>query len=202
MKPSEQSRRLRSKVGLLALLLGITVAGAVLAVEPKETASYLDQKAFFKPELYISSSHEPIEKIVDRLPNRAVWESYLATQEMSATGAPGPMMPRAFIDPRSGAATSLIGAFPLIPGRGVGNRIKVADMAASLGRPVLKVDAASVGDSVLAFVRANADLLGIDVKQLGAVKAADVSPELWQVSIPQTYEGIPVRFGRLAATIN
>ena len=35
-----------------------------------------------------------------------------------------------------------------------------------------------------------------------AVRAADVSPELWQVSIPQTYKGIPVRYGRLAASLN
>jgi trimeric autotransporter adhesin len=202
MKPSEQSRRLRRKVGLLAVLLGIVVAGMALAVEPKEPASYLDQKAFFKPELYISSSQEPIEKIVDRLPNRGVWQSYLASQEKTATGVRGPMMPLAFIDPRSGAATSLIGAFPLLPGRGVGNHIKLADMAASLGRPVKKVDAAGVADSVLAFVRANADLLGIDTAQLGDIKAAEVHPELWQVSIPQTFEGIPVRHGRLAASIN
>jgi hypothetical protein len=189
-------------VVLIAVLLGIAVTGAVLAVEPKEPASYLDQKAFFKPELYISSSQEPIEQIIDRLPNRAAWKGYLATQEKSATGARGPMMPKAFIDPRSGAATSLIGAFPILPGRGVGNRIKLTDMATSLNRPVLKVDAATVGDLVLAFVRANADLLGIDVTQLGNVKAADVSPELWQVSIPQSYEGIPVRHGRIAASIN
>lgn len=202
MKPSEQSRRLRRRVGLLAVLLGIAVSGAVLAVEPKEQASSLDHKEFFKPELYISSSHEPIEKIVDRLPNKAVWKSYLSTQEMSATGVRGPMMPKAFIDPRSGAATSLIGAFPILPGRGVGNHIKLADMASSLGRPVKQVDAAAVGDLVLAFVRANADLLGVDVTQLGSVKAADVSPELWQVSIPQAYEGIPVRHGRIAASIN
>lgn len=202
MKPSEQSRRLRTRVGLLAVLLGIAATGAVLAVEPTEPASYLDQKAFFKPELYISSSQEPIEQIVGRLPNRAAWKSYLATQEMAATGVRGPMMPKAFIDPRSGAATSLIGAFPILPGRGVGNHIKLADMASSLGRPVKKVDAAAVSDLVLAFVRANADLLGIDTTQLGSVKAADVSPELWQVSIPQSFEGIPVRHGRLAASIN
>jgi len=202
MRPSEQSKRLRRRVGLSALLLGITIAGAALGIEPKDSPSYLDSKEFFKPELYISSSQEPIEKIVDRLPNRAVWQSYLSVQEKSATGVRGPMMPKAFIDPRSGAATSLIGAFPILPGRGVGNHIKLMDMAASLGRPVRKVDPQTVGDLVLAFVRENADLLGVDVTQLGEVKASDVTPELWQVSIPQSFAGIPVRYGRIAASIN
>ena len=41
--------------------------------------------------------------------------------------------------------------------------------------------------------------LGIDATQLGNVKAADVSTELWQESIPQIYEGMPVRHGRIAA---
>jgi hypothetical protein len=202
MNVSAQSWKMGRKVGLLALVLGIAVAGAALALDPKEPASDLDQKAFFKPELYISSSQEPIEKIVDRLPNRAAWQSYLASQEKTATGVRGPMMPVAFIDPRSGAATSLIGTFPILPGRGAGNRIKLADMATRLGRPVKKVDAPAVGDLVLDFIRANADLLGIDATQLGGVKAAEVTSELWQVSIPQTYQGIPVRYGRVAASIN
>src|SRR5215213_6178380 len=201
MRPSEQSKRLRRKV-VLSAVLGIAVAVAALGIEPKDSPSYLDSKEFFKPELYISSSQEPIEKILPRLPNRAVWQSYLSVQEKSATGVRGPMMPKAFIDPRSGAATSLIGAFPLLPGRGVGNHIKLMDMAASLGRPVRKVDPQTVADLVLAFVRANADLLGVDTTQLGNVQAAEVNPELWQVSIPQTYQGIEVRYGRVAASIN
>ena len=63
----EQSKllRLSRRVGLLAVCLGIAFAGALWAVTPKQPGgSYLDQKAFFKPELYISSSHEPVEKIL------------------------------------------------------------------------------------------------------------------------------------------
>src|SRR5687768_18465236 len=45
---------------------------------------------------------------------------YLAEQDMrQATASAGTAiaLPRAFIDPRSGAATSVIGPVPLIPGR-------------------------------------------------------------------------------------
>jgi hypothetical protein len=188
------------RIGRLAGWLGILVCGLAMAVEPKPPGSYLDQKEFFKPELYISSAHQPLEEILDRLPNRAAWQRYLAAHEKAA--GPGQALPRAFIDPRSGAATNLMGAFPLVPGRGAGNRLELADLSKTLGRPVTKVDSQTVLDAVLAFAHANRALLGIDLTQLGAGRAADVSADLYQVSIPQTYRGIPVRFGRLAATLN
>ncbi len=195
------SRFMRSRIGVFAALLGIALSSAAWAINPKDAGSYLDQKAFFKPELYISSSQLPIEQIVSRLPNRAAWQTYLAAaQEKAAAG--GSVVPLAFIDPRSGVATNLIGAFPLIPGRGVGNQIRLADLSVRIGRQVDKIDSAAVGDAVLAFVHANRALLGIDEAQLGAVRAAEVTPELWHVSIPQSVGGIPVRYGRLAATLN
>jgi hypothetical protein len=190
------------RAGVLAVLLGIALGGAAWALDPKDGGSYLDQKAFFKPELYISSSQYPIEQVLAALPNRAAWEAYLAAEERAAAGAQGRSVPLAFIDPRSGAATNLIGAFPLIPGRGVGNELQLADLSVRLGREVKALDSRAVGDAVLAFVRAHRDLLGIDDKQLGVAFAAAATPELWHVSIPQSYGGIPVRYGRLAATLN
>jgi hypothetical protein len=49
------------------------------------------------------------------------------------------------------------------------------------------VDAAVVGDAVLVFARTHQDVLGIDVSQLGTPKVDQISPELWQVSIPQRW---------------
>jgi trimeric autotransporter adhesin len=193
----------RRRVGVLAALLAFVLGGAVWAAKPKEPGgSYLDQKAFFKPELYISSSQVPVEEILDRLPNRTAWEGYRAALEKAGAVAPGREAPLAFIDPRSGAATNLVGAFPLVPGRGAGNRLKLADLSKTLGRPVTKVNAQTVLEAVLAFVNANQDVLGVDVTQMGEGRAADVTADLWHVSIPQTFHGVPVRYGRLAATIN
>src|SRR4026209_273411 len=93
-----------------AVLLGIlTLAGGAFAIEPKDPPSYLGQKEFFKPELYISSSHQPLEEALPLLPNRAAWESFLEVRENAGQAAV-----KAFIDPRSGAAANLIGAFPLL----------------------------------------------------------------------------------------
>ena len=64
---------------LLACCAGLLAGGAAWAVEPKEPGAYLDQKEFFKPELYISSSHARRRgRRSTQLPNRAAWESFLA----------------------------------------------------------------------------------------------------------------------------
>ncbi len=200
----EQSKllRLSRRVGLLAVCLGIALAGALWAVTPKQPGgSYLDQKAFFKPELYISSSQVALEDILDQLPNRAAWGEYRAARE-KALGQRADGLPLAYIDPRSGAATNLVGSFPVIPGRGVGNHIKLADLSKTLGRPVTKANDKAVLDAVLDFIAANQDVLGVDLEQIGDGRAADVTDDLWQVSIPQYYKGVPVRYGRVVATIN
>jgi trimeric autotransporter adhesin len=185
-----------ARSGLVAGLvssLSISLAGAAV---PKQDYAFLDHKAFFRPELYISSTQSPLADIIDQLPNRAALEAFTARR--AADGSTF----HVFIDPRSGAAVNVMGAVPLIPGRGVGNRVTLESLGTRLGRTVEAVDAAAVGDAVLAYVNANRDVLGIDVTQLGAVRATQVSDELWQVSIPQAIDGIPVRHGRIAASIS
>jgi trimeric autotransporter adhesin len=183
----------RRKLVLIFSLLGFLGGDPTGAFESKDPGDPLRQKEFSKPELSISSSNESLEEVLPSLPNRQAWESLLGSLEAEARV-------HAFIDPRSGTATNLVGAFPLIPGRGVGNKVRLEDLRTS--RPVHTLDATTVADAVLAFVHTHQAALGIDATQLGASRAVPVSPDLWQVSIPQTYRGVPVRHGRLAATLN
>ncbi len=177
---SLKSRRFRGWPGLIAALL--VMAGGLAGLpgspawglEPKDQGSYLQQKEFFKPELYISSSHVPIEEILGSLPNGGAWESYFAAREKALK--PGDALPRVFIDPRSGAVTSLIDSVPLIPGRGLGNRVQLADLSAKLGRTVEKVDSLTVSEAVLAWVLQHVDVLKIDPAQLGAVRSVRRQP--------------------------
>ncbi len=184
-------RKFLAAVALCALAL----AGGALAIEPKAPDSPLSAFEFFLPELYISSSNLTLEEALPDLPNRAAWQDFQA-----AAAAGGPV--GVYIDPRSGAATNLVGAFPLIPGDGAGNRLSVGDLSARVGYEVRTVGSKEVGDAVRSFVDVNRPILGIDVDQLGAVKAADVTPDLWHVNFPQTYRGVPVRWGRLSATLS
>ncbi len=180
----------------LALVLS-AIAGSLWALEPKED-DFLNVQEFFLPELYISNSHVSVEELMLDLPNRAAWESFQAVYRMDG---PAPEV-RAFIDPRSGVASNLMGAFPLIPGRGVGNKVSLSDVSARVGFAVREIDRRAVAAAVADFIRQQRGVLGVELEQLGKVRAEPVTAELWHVSIPQTYQGIPVRFGRLAAAIN
>jgi hypothetical protein len=182
----------------IAIALAFALSVRAEAAQPKEPGTDLDRKAFFKPELSISTSHAPLAGVLKHLPNRAAWESLLAA---AGDDSRRPQL-KAWLDPRSGAATNLMGAFPLIPGRGVGNRLTLGELAGSLGRPVPLVDEQVVSDAVRRFALLHRLVLAIDVNQLGAARTTRVSPDLWQVSIPQVYAGIPVRDARLAATIS
>src|SRR6185295_10185269 len=42
----------------------------------------------------------------------------------------------------------------------------------------------------------------IDATQLGAARAGQVSDTLWNVSMPQVVNGVPVRYGHMVAVIN
>ena len=177
----------------LSSLVGVAPAWAVA---PKQPGAPLDDKAFFKPELYISTASVPLEDLKDQLPTRAAWEAFLGQRAGYVSEV------KVFLDPRSGSAVNIMGAYPLLPGSGVGNEVTLESLGRSLGRKVARVDARVVGDAVLAFVRAHQPVLGIDVTQLGPPRVTQVDSDLWQVHIPQVVNGVPVRHGRLAASIS
>lgn len=169
--------------------------GTAQAVAPKKASSPLDQKQFTLRELRTSSESVPLDEVIDRLPNQAAWRAFAASR--AAEGA----AVHVFIDPRSGAATNIVRSVPLIPGSGVGNRITLQALGQGLGRQLTGVDAKAVGEATLGFVRASHGLLGIDPAQLGEVRASRVTPDLWDVSIPQQYLGVRVRDAWLLASI-
>jgi hypothetical protein len=181
--------------GILALA-ALSWSGSAWAVTPKQPGGPLDEKAFFRPELYISSASVPLAEAQGGLANRGLWDAFLAERPGYVSDL------HVFIDPRSGAVVNIIGAHPLIPGSGVGNRVTLASLGRRLGRAVPKVDAGVVGDAVLAFARTHQGILGIDVTQLGTPRVTQVDTELWQIHIPQVLNGVAVRHGRLAASVS
>ncbi len=182
---------------LVTCLAALLVNAMAHAIEPKPPEGDLEQKEFFLPELAISSANVPLNEVLPALPNRAAWTSLLQARAPAGDGAT-----RGFVDPRSGTATSLIGAFPLLPGRGVGNQVSIESLSARLGHQPARIDAPTVAAAILDFVGRYRELLAVDVTQLGVSRAVQVTPDLWQVSIPQIYNGVPVRDARLAASIS
>jgi hypothetical protein len=108
---SNSSRQLRNRAALSALLCVLST-GLALAATSKEQKSALDFKAFFKPDLYISTMNGRLDSLLPQLQNRANWESFVAKR--------GDV--QVYLDARSGAVTNLLERVPLIPGDGYGNR--------------------------------------------------------------------------------
>ena len=121
------SRNRALRWGAALGLLGALTSGTSWAAVPKEKDSALDQKEFFRPELYISSANRPLQDMLPQLPNRAAWDAFLMRGANASSV-------QAFIDPRSGAATNLVLSVPLIPGDGVGNHLTLADLSRRLGK--------------------------------------------------------------------
>ncbi len=183
-------------VGLLIVCFGLFTTQSALAARPKQVKSALDEREFFLPELYISSAQVPLATVAAKLPNRAAW------QEFGGRKAADGSRFGVFIDPRSGAATAIIGPAPLLPGNGVGNKITLEALGRTVGSPVSAVDSASVAAGSRAHIVAHAAQLGIDPSQLGSPRVAQIRSDYWQVSFPQVFKGIPVRYGRVALTIS
>jgi hypothetical protein len=182
--------------GLFLGLVCILASTAAFAAVPKQKGASLDYKAFFKPELYISSGSVPLEDIKDELVNRSAWDAFLQQRAGYASDV------KVFIDPRSGAVVNIIGAYPLIPGSGAGNHVTLEALARGLGRSLARVNEDAVGQAVLRFARSHEDILGIDLTQLGTPKVTQVNADLWQVHVPQRVNGVPVRYGRLLASVS
>jgi uncharacterized repeat protein (TIGR01451 family) len=182
-------------------LIFVTFAIAVLTASPESPAfeaksqdGRLQDKEFFREELYISSSN--VQVGLTELQQRS--GSPAVDRFLDENGDDFNF----FMDPRSGTLTAVIGSVPLIPGSGVGNAVKLADLEGALGRAVVAVEPPVVGDLAQRFVVRNAAVIGIDVTQLGPTRAVQVSQDLWHIRIPQVVDGIPVRHGHMVATIN
>ena len=194
MNRGDLARRRRSALALafcFAAPWGAATSGAANA-PGTDPASPLASRAFFRPELSIRATLVRQEASTGA-PGGEVWEAFRARYGDEV---------QVFVDSWSGTPATIVARIPLIPGDGQGNRVALADLGRRLGREVAQVDERAVSDAFLSFVRQNQAAFGLDLGQLGAARAAEARPGLWQVHVPQVYQGIPVRHGRLAATIS
>ena len=183
------------------VLTSVLFAFAFLALQPgpamaivatKPEAATLASKEFFKPEMHISSSNVELQQTLAALPNKGAWVQFAAKYGQ----------PQVYLDPRSGAATSIVARIPMIPGAGVGNTLDLSKVGEALGRKVVAIDREVVGDLVRKFVTDNSAAIGVVPSQLGAPKAEKVTESLWNVRFPQIVHGIPVRYSQMVAVIN
>lgn len=165
------------------------------AIQPPEsnTQDLVASRAFFKPELYLPVTNMPLQQAQLAPQSVSAWSDFFAR---NGSGI------QVYLDPRSGTPSGLHASVPLIPGKGAGNSVSLASVSQALGRNVSKVDGAVVADLVVKFLNDSRAALGVDMLQLGEPRVTQVAEHLWQVHIPQEYNGVPVRHGRVAATLN
>ncbi|MFY1827991.1 endopeptidase [Myxococcus fulvus] len=164
------------------------------ALQPSQP-SPLASQAFFKPELYLPVSNVSLDDARSKLKGAApgAWDDFFARNGRDF---------HVYLDPLTGTPSAVQGAIPLIPGKGVGNTVTLASLQQQLGRSTGEVDEAAVADALFKFLSDNEAALGVDLRQLGQPRVKQVSDVLWHVLIPQEVDGIPVRHGKLVATLS
>ena len=171
-------------------LLSLTFYPAVII---HTWAGPLQQQVFAHPDLYLSSRTIPYSEIASRLPNQAGWSSFFTKY--------GPQA-HVRIDPRSGTLASLLGHFPLVPGRGRDNTVTLESLSRDLGHQVEEVTGDVISTRVRQFILENEPAIGITREQLGPLRAVMVTEGKWHVNGQQLIDGVPVRYARLIANVN
>src|SRR5437868_7221703 len=140
---------MRNAVKLTACLALMLSVASWAIVPPQSGPSTLASKAFFKPELYIPITNMPLPQAQAQMSaqSASAWNDFFARNGKAFN---------VYLDPRTGAATSIQGAIPMIPGDGVGNNVTLASMRLQLGHAVTEVNEAVVGDLIVKFIVDNA----------------------------------------------
>ena len=167
-------------------------SGNAYAKRARTEKNLIEAKEFRIDELYISQTNVPADQILYKLANRAVWNSFLLSHSDSST----------YFDPRTGRPTSITAVFPLIPGIGNSNTITLESLSRSLGWKIETVGEKEVQTVAKKFLNEHAQLLTINVKEIGTIRAVHVADFLWQIYIPRQVNGIPVRDANIVMSIN
>ena len=183
------SRSSRCLCVLAALLILAPAAFAQVAPEKRPDVA---EKVHRNADLDIPAFNDSL----DRLPASAAAQ---ARQRLSALGI---AETSARVDRRSGRFATLLPTTPLVPGRGVGNNLTWSDVAPAPPKSRGAAEAAAL-NAFLGYLNANRDALGIDPSELSdATKiTAHNSGDLFQVYVPRTFDGIPVRGSYVTAVI-
>src|SRR5262245_41448593 len=111
---------------LPAIVLALLVSGSAWALQPTTPEeSQVAPKAFFKPELSISSENVPLEQL---RPQLGISRSRAWSNFFQKYGADTDV----YLDSRSGTATKIQLHLPIIPGDGYGNRLSLGDVTKQL----------------------------------------------------------------------
>ena len=173
------------------LVLCFSAAGWAFQPAQQEHAG---EQAFFKPELYLPITNMPLEKARAKMTGAGPSAGrLLRPQRRRLPRVPGPADGACPPPSRAPSRSS--------PARAWATRSASAACGSSWAAPWAGWTRRWWA-TCLQVHRDNQAAIGVDLLQLGEPRVTQVTESLWQVHIPQQVNGVPVRHGRLAATIN
>jgi hypothetical protein len=179
--------RLSPRTFVAALALVSMTSSLEAVVEPR---SPLADKTYRHPGMHIVVDARTASDLPSELAARV--EGDLAT-----LGAPAGT---AYYDVRAGRLSSLLLREPMIPGTGVGNRLRWEDVAGEPGEAAVREAAWA---ALVGYLERHAAVLRVDVSELGTPRiAVHEHGTLVQVHSARTIGGIVVRDSGLTAVIN
>ena len=191
------NKRLASGLNLIAIVYLVLRSGKRHGAQPAEEDRE-PNNADVQGVLQARAAHQheqsaALEQALATLANKNAWTGFAAKYGQ----------PQVYLDPRSGAATSISTRVPLIPGPGLGElgRTRRGQLGAGPQGWTGRCHGRGGPDPQLRRGEQSWRSASIPT-QLGAARAAQVSDTLWNVSIPQVVNGVPVRYGHLVAVIN
>ena len=174
----------------VALLLVLLAAPLAAQVEP-EKLPLVAEKEFRHPDLDIPAFHLEVRQL----------PATVAAQARGRLERLGVAENAAFVDQRGGRFVTLLPATPLIPGRGVGNELAWSDLRESAPKDAAAAEQATFA-AFKSYLEAGRFELGIDPAELGAHRIGGHGDgELYQIYVPRSIDGIPVRGSYLTAVI-
>lgn len=183
---------IRTPLSLLLSLAAFFVAASALdaLIEPEEEprgAARIFQHADLQPRAFHDAVEnlpaETVEQVRQRLARLGVAEN------------------AARVDRRSGRFVTLLPSIPLVPGSGVGNRLRWDDVTSEQPRGrAPREEAAAVAFE--AFLHSYQKELQILPEEFEAVQVTSHGDTLFQLYVPRAFDGIPIRGSYISAVIN
>jgi hypothetical protein len=178
--------------GLLATLVACSMQGGLAAAAVPPAPSPLQDKSFRDPGMHVPELQQRVQDLGDALAPGL-------TQQLAAFGITSDY---GFYDSRAGRWSSLMLKEPLMPGDGVGNRLRWSDFGSS-ARPSDAAVKQQVWDAVQAYLERHHDALRIDPAELGTPRIGLFESDNFVVVYsPRVVRGILVRDSSVTAVLN
>jgi hypothetical protein len=178
--------------GLLATLVACSMQGGLASAAVPPAPSPLQEKSFRSPDMQVPELQQRVQDLGSSLAPGL-------SQELASLGVSADY---GYYDSRAGRWGSLTVSEPLVPGDGVGNRLRWSDFGSSQ-RPTDAAVKKQVWDAVRGYVERHQNVLRVDLAELGTPRVGLHERDTFiVVYVPRVVGGITVRESGMTAVIN